>query len=228
MNIFYKIKLYLHLLRYRGLKRKQHYSRWGEDLFLTNYFKNTFNGRYIDIGAFHPFRGSNTYLLHHKGWSGINIDINKTSIDLFKLARPKDINLNLPISSTKQKIKIYQEKDLGKMNTINPRFASIFLKNSSIREAVPSNLNDILDKLNFKNNQFELIDIDVEGEEYQILKNINFEKYSFKIILVEAHKFESYTKEQSERIHVLLRSKNYNYLKNLGETAIYENAKWKK
>ena len=81
MNIFYKIKLYLQLLRYRGLKERSQYSRWGEDSFLVDYFKNTSNGRYIDIGSFHPFRGSNTYLLYKKGWSGINIDINKISID---------------------------------------------------------------------------------------------------------------------------------------------------
>ena len=107
MNIFYNIKLYLHLLRYKGLKEKLQYSRWGEDSFLINYFKGTSNGRYIDIGAFHPFRGSNTYLLYKKGWSGINIDLNKTSIDLFKLARPNDINLNLAISDANKKIKVY-------------------------------------------------------------------------------------------------------------------------
>ena len=144
MNIFYKIKLYLHLLRYRGLKEKLHYSRWGEDSFLINYFKDTSSGRYIDIGAFHPFRGSNTHLLYKKGWTGINIDLSKTSIDLFKLARPNDINLNLAISDTNKKIKIYQTKDLGKMNTIDSKFASFFLKNYYVRESYSYNLNDIL------------------------------------------------------------------------------------
>ena len=128
MNILYKIKLYLQLLRYRGLKERSQYSRWGEDSFLVDYFKNTSNGRYIDIGAFHPFRGSNTYLLYKKGWSGINIDLNKTSIDLFKLARPNDVNLNLAISDANKKIKVYQTKDLGKMNTIDSKFASFFFK----------------------------------------------------------------------------------------------------
>ena len=47
-------------------------------------------------------------VLYKKGWSGINIDINKISIDLFKLARPNDINLNLAISDANKKIKVYQ------------------------------------------------------------------------------------------------------------------------
>jgi FkbM family methyltransferase len=225
MNIFYNIKLYLHLLRYRGLREKLQYSRWGEDSFLINYFKDTSNGRYIDIGAFHPFRGSNTYLLYKKGWSGINIDLNKTSIDLFKLARPNDINLNLAISDANKKIKVYQTKDLGKMNTIDPKFASIFLKNYHVRESCSYNLNDILYKYNAsKNNRFELIDIDVEGSEYQILENLNFNKYSFKLILVETHIGNLHFKQQSDKIHTLLKSKNYNYLKKFGETAVYENA----
>ena len=225
MNIFYNIKLYLHLLRYRGLKEKLQYSRWGEDSFLINYFKDTSNGRYIDIGAFHPFRGSNTYLLYKKGWSGINIDLNKTSIDLFKLARPNDINLNLAISDANKKIKVYQTKDLGKMNTIDPKFASFFLKNYHVRESCSYNLNDILYKYNAsKNNRFELIDIDVEGSEYQILKNLNFNKYSFKLILVETHIGYLHFKQQSDKIHTLLKSKNYNYLKKFGETTVYENA----
>jgi len=224
MNIFYKIKLYLQLLRYRGLKERSQYSRWGEDSFLVDYFKNTSNGRYIDIGSFHPFRGSNTYLLYKKGWSGINIDINKISIDLFKLARPNDINLNLAISDTNKIIKIYQTKDLGKMNTISPKFASFFLKNYHVRESRSYNLNDILYKYNInKNNRFELIDIDVEGSEYQILKNLNFNKYSFKLILVETHIFNSDFKKESDKIHTLLKSKNYNYLKHFGETSVYEN-----
>ena len=225
MNIFYNIKLYLHLLRYRGLKEKLQYSRWGEDSFLINYFKDTSNGRYIDIGAFHPFRGSNTYLLYKKGWSGINIDLNKTSIDLFKLARPNDINLNLAISDANKKIKVYQTKDLGKMNTINLKFASFFLKNYHVRESRSYDLNDILYKYNAnKNNRFELIDIDVEGSEYQILKSLNFKKYSFKLILVETHIFNLDFKQESDKIHILLKSKNYNYLKHFGETSVYENA----
>ena len=225
MNILYKIKLYLQLLRYRGLKERSQYSRWGEDSFLVDYFKNTSNGRYIDIGSFHPFRGSNTYLLYKKGWSGINIDINKISIDLFKLARPNDINLNLAISDANKKIKVYQTKDLGKMNTIDSKFASFFLKNYHVRESRSYNLNDILYKYNInKNNRFELIDIDVEGSEYQILKSLNFKKYSFKLILVETHIFNLDFKQESDKIHILLKSKNYNYLKNFGETSVYENA----
>jgi hypothetical protein len=223
MNIIKKIKNYFHLLRYRGFKEKKQYSKCGEDLFLNDYFKNTYKGSYIDLGAFHPFRGSNTHFLYKKGWSGINIDLNKESIDLFKLARPTDINLNLAISDVKQKIKTYKNKNLGIMNTINPKFASIFLKNFYIKEVFSYTLNDVLDKYTVKNKKIELIDIDAEGSEHLILKNLDFEKYRFKLILVESHKFNEYFAKETEKVHKLLTSKNYSFLKQLGETSVYEN-----
>ena len=92
----------------------------GEDLFLHNYFKDVPKGRYIDIGAFHPFRSSNTFKLYKKGWSGFNIDLSKSSIDLFKLARPNDINLNLVISDKKEETIVYQNKDLSKLFETSP------------------------------------------------------------------------------------------------------------
>ena len=63
MNFFYRIKLHLHLFRYKFFKKSFYYSKNNEDLFLSNYFKNKLNGRYIDIGAHHPYRSSNTCLL---------------------------------------------------------------------------------------------------------------------------------------------------------------------
>ena len=48
---------------------------------------------------------SNTCLLHRKGWQGINIDINPTSIDLFNIARPKDTNLCTTINEIKKLLK---------------------------------------------------------------------------------------------------------------------------
>ena len=54
-------------------------------------------GYYVDIGAHHPVKYSNTYLLWLNGWSGINIDPLPNVMALFDKYRPKDINLNIVI-----------------------------------------------------------------------------------------------------------------------------------
>ena len=76
---------------------KKSYSMFGEDLIIDKIFKNKKKGTYVDVGCYHPIDGNNTYLLFKRGWNGINIDLNKTSIDLFKKARNKDLNLNFAI-----------------------------------------------------------------------------------------------------------------------------------
>ena len=34
----------------------------------------------------------NTYLLYKKGWSGTNVDLNSSSIDMFNIVRGRDTN----------------------------------------------------------------------------------------------------------------------------------------
>jgi hypothetical protein len=63
--------------------RSNCYSQEGEDLIASRLFPNQSTGFYVDIGAHHPTRFSNTYLLYTKGWRGINIDPLPGSKELF-------------------------------------------------------------------------------------------------------------------------------------------------
>ena len=95
-SVFYY--LYKLLKIYRNKKPSTHYGEFGEDIFINRIFKNIFDGTYVDVGCYHPYKGSLTANLYKKNWSGINIDISKTSIDLFRMVRKRDINLNLAVS----------------------------------------------------------------------------------------------------------------------------------
>ena len=79
--------------------------------------KNT--GIYLDIGSQHPISNNNTYLLFKRGWSGVNIDLDKKNIDLFNVSRPNDINLNYAISSSVSEKKLYFYHDKSPINTLN-------------------------------------------------------------------------------------------------------------
>ena len=69
------------------------YSQEGEDLLLRRIFEHQKIGFYVDVGAHHPFRFSNTYLLYKRGWRGINIDAMPGSMRLFRKFRPRDTNI---------------------------------------------------------------------------------------------------------------------------------------
>ena len=82
----------------------------GEDLAIDQYIEKKEKGFYLDIGAHHPIHRNNTQLLFNKGWSGINIDVNQFSIDLFNFLRPNDLNLLTAISDHEGEITFYYQK----------------------------------------------------------------------------------------------------------------------
>ena len=86
------------------------YSQEGEDLILKSMFEDRGRGHkgfYVDVGALHPYRLSNTAFFYEKGWSGINIEPTPTAIELFKKHRPRDINLNLGVGNGTAELTFY-------------------------------------------------------------------------------------------------------------------------
>jgi hypothetical protein len=64
------------LLLNKPVYYKRFYSIDGEDAILDSLYegKPKYKGFYLDIGAYHPLRYSNTHYFYEKGWNGINID----------------------------------------------------------------------------------------------------------------------------------------------------------
>jgi FkbM family methyltransferase len=50
------------------------YSQNNEEKFIIDYFKNKPSGKFIDVGAFHPFKFSNTRKLIEIGWHGVCVE----------------------------------------------------------------------------------------------------------------------------------------------------------
>ena len=165
--------------------KKKSYSAYGEDLQIKKHFKKGFRGFYVDVGCYHPVKANNTLLLYQKGWRGVNIDINKLSIDFFKHYRPEDLNLNLAIS--KKKInKFYYQKELSLLNSIKKKQANAAFQGPILTKKIrSSSLNEVLKNSKFKNREIDFLDIDVEGADLEVLKSLNFKIYNPKLILIE-------------------------------------------
>jgi hypothetical protein len=101
----------IHLIRLSLLKKSKkryHYGENSEDALINSFFSKKKHGTYLDVGCYHPIRGSLTYNLYKKGWSGINIDLSKETIDLFNICRPNDLNLNIGISHKNSNSKYFR------------------------------------------------------------------------------------------------------------------------
>jgi FkbM family methyltransferase len=191
-KIFYKIYLYynIYIRNFKYIFQKS-YSQFNDDIFIKKFFKNKYNGIYIDIGCHHPFKLNNTYLLHKNGWSGLNIDLIQLNIDLFKIARPKDKNICCAISNKNETCKVYIPNGniLSTEISIKKDYADIIKKhhkNSYIIQNIKTiTFEEILKKFKIKINSFDFLKIDIEGKDYDVLRNINLKKYRPKLICVE-------------------------------------------
>lgn len=75
------------------------YSQNGEDILLEAIFYKQQKGFYVDVGAHHPIKYSNTFLLYKRGWRGINIDAMPGSMKTFAKYRKGDINIECGVGS---------------------------------------------------------------------------------------------------------------------------------
>ncbi len=188
-----KIKNKLHILhsiyiKHKYFKNKKTYSMDGEDLVILDYFKNKKEGFYVDVGCYHPIHRNNTFLLYKKGWKGMNIDIHSFSIELFNYLRPKDLNYNFAVSDKIELINMYFQKELSQLSTIDYNQAKKSLQGQIKEKKIQAyTLDEIFKFSNLDDKKIDLLDIDVEGADFKVLKSLSFEKFQPELICVEVH-----------------------------------------
>ena len=187
-NIIIKLLIRLKERHFDGYFHKS-YSQEGEDMILRRIFENQIKGFFVDVGAHHPKRFSNTYFFYKIGWNGINIDAMPGSMKAFEQCRPRDINIEKPISSKKQVLTYYAfnepalngfSKEISESRDGLNGYQIDFTKDI---ETVT--LEHVLD-LNLPAKQIiDFLSVDVEGLDFDVIKSINFEKYRPRVILIE-------------------------------------------
>ena len=173
---------------------KVSYSQCAEDLLIEYIFnlRNIPLPSYIDIGANHPFFLSNTAIFHQKGCRGINIEANPALINNFKKYRPNDTNLNIGIGFEESEMDLFVFND-STLSTFSKDECSKFeaIGNCNVEKIIKvkiSTIQKILEKYN--NGIFpDFLSLDVEGMDFEILKSINYESNTPKVICVEAAEY---------------------------------------
>ena len=179
---------YIYFLYHKFIKKyyQKSYSTNSVDLLIGHFFKNVEQGVYLDIGCYHPIKGSNTYLLHKKGWNGINIDLDQHAVSLFNKFRSGDHNIVAAVSDKHENTKLYSHHTNSPVQTINKATSNKknYL-NSSVTKIKTQTLNSIIENSPFSEKKIDLLSIDIEGNEYKALKNFRFDKYKPSLVIVE-------------------------------------------
>jgi FkbM family methyltransferase len=166
------------------------YSQEGEDILLRKLFDGQTNGFYVDVGAHHPFRYSNTQYFYEKGWRGINIDATPGSLLPFSRVRHRDINIEALVGNDDAEVTYHLFEDPA-LNTSSKELAQAVEDAGQSREIKQLRLEThrlatILDRHLPSAVKIDFLTVDVEGGELEVLKSNDWDRYRPTVLLVEA------------------------------------------
>jgi len=171
-----------------NMKPRVCYAQDGEDLILDRLLDGQQTGFYVDVGAHHPLRFSNTYLFYRRGWCGLNIDAEPGSMRLFQKYRGRDINVECGVAARPGKLPYYRFNEPA-LNTFDEAEAN--LKNRSPYRLVERvdvavrRLDDLLEEYLPAGQVIDFLTIDVEGKDREVLESNDWEKFRPRFILAE-------------------------------------------
>lgn len=167
------------------------YSQEGEDMVLRRFFNDAHQrkGFYIDIGAHHPTRFSNTKLFYDLGWRGVSIDPRPGFAKEFLDVRPSDIAIEAAIAQNQGEMTYYMFDE--------PALNGFDAKLSTERDAisrykiighrpVPMERLDTLLSITLAEGQrIDFMSIDVEGLDLEVVMSNDWERFRPRFVLVE-------------------------------------------
>jgi FkbM family methyltransferase len=200
------------------------YSHWGEDSIIEFLFSSVSDGRYLDIGCFHPALYSNTMRLYGKGWTGLNIDPNPFMIKQCQLMRPRDVSLNKAAGKEHGSIEYYSFHDWASSNTASREFANIIAKNQNLEMPVGKTVElvtmaELMEEY-FSDRTPEFVNIDVEDLDVDVLKSGDWSRYRPHVLAIEDINF-SITAPHESAIYRFLREQGYLMISRCIYTSIF-------
>jgi len=200
-----------------------YYSQEGEDILLRRIFGDQTKGFYVDVGAHHPKRFSNTCYFYNIGWEGINIDALPGSMRVFQKFRPRDINLEIAISEKEQNLTYYMFNEPA-LNGFSKSISEGRQNEQYQIErtiTVPSYpLSKILDEHLPSGQKINFLSVDVEGLDLTVLASNDWTKYRPKVVLTEVIS-SSLNKIEKDPVYNYMVSQEYFLFAKLVHTYIF-------
>ena len=169
--------------------------------FLFNFFARLHFGQhgltkgfYMDIGAYHPFRQSNTAYFWLMGWNGVNVDASPRSIRIFKKIRKTDRSVwsaivDAQTAAREKTISLYfnPNVDFDLSATCAPGEVARRKDWQTEKVEVPcDSLANIVNKYAPSNNaDFHFMNIDIEGFDESALQGMNGWRSKPQVLCVE-------------------------------------------
>jgi FkbM family methyltransferase len=206
---------------------QQSFAQEGEDLIIAELLGPRINGFYVDVGAYHPIRFSNTKYFYDRGWSGINIEPSPMALKAFEKERKRDTNLNIGISENGGTLEFYTFAEAA-LNTFQAERVNLLETTTPYRSngkiLVPvRTLKDVLSEF-AKDRPIDFMNIDVESHEMSVLRSNDWSKFRPELMLIEILDFSLET-ILNNPIHKFLTGIGYRFECKTPRTCFYRHAR---
>ena len=207
-------------------QNSDYFSEAGQDMLVKeNFFKDQKSGFFLEIGAFNGIEGSNCYHFEKfMNWQGIAVEASPLQFERLKKNRNCEL-INAALASENKQVEFFEiVEGFTQMSGIN----NINFQNSL--ERIKKNSNSKINKIKIESKTFnklipndqiiDLISIDIEGNEFEVLKSIDFDEYQIKVIIIENN-----IPNELSYLEFFL-EKNFCYFDRVGMDEIYYNQKF--
>jgi len=182
------------------------YAQNFEDVMLWRALKNVTGGFYIDVGASHPDNDSVTKAFYQRGWHGINVEPVPASAHLLRVARPRDLTLQVAVGDAPGLASLFVvtvENNTG-LSTLSEAAAAGFPDEFDVAEVQTEirTLASICEEA--VHGPIHFLKIDAEQAERAVLQGADFARFRPWIVLVEATAPMSVTETHGEWDGILL------------------------
>ena len=193
-------------------------SQSGEDTivaYILDSLKIPFNKcTYLDLGANHPIRMNNSYMLYRFGARGVLVEANPTLAKELQETRPGDVVLNRCIANTTgESIKFYVMNGDGLSTFDADRVARNMQVNDLLQIEQVVNvksitIQDIVDA--YFREPPVVVSVDIEGDELESLERLNLKNMRPLIVIVETIEYSTNLQVNRKKNDVI------NYMNALG------------
>jgi len=207
----------------------KYYGQYQQDKYLDKLFKGKTKGTFVDIGAHDGLTFSNSYFFEkERNWKGVCVEpipeifaklkelrscikINGCISD--KVGTEKFLRVKGEFVDTEMLSGLVEDYDSRHLERIDREIKEYGGSKEEI-EVTCYDINKILKENNI--NKVDFFTIDTEGNEFKILKTIQFNDFDFDIFIVENN-------YESDEINQLMTANGFKKIKKIGHDEVYRN-----